>query len=280
VTAPPRFFGLFEELRRLDLPATDAEELYEGFHAGLYDRLTAADDYDLPHYLERARATGGPILELACGSGRIAVPLARAGFEVTGLDLAPDMLRRLRRGLLDEPPEVAARVRAVQADMREPPIDRPYRLAILGALSVCLLHAHADRVRCFAAVARALGPGGTFCLDFLETSAAALRAQDAEVVTLPEVAPPVKRFTLLGRRWLPEHGLQLVNFYSEEVDPLGRTRRHLGSTAKAIVAEHELRAQLDEAGLDVEAAQTVRQLGDGDAAERIRLLTCAVRADR
>jgi SAM-dependent methyltransferase len=269
-----RFFGLFEQLHRLELPATDAEELYEGFHAGLYDLLTGADDYDLPYYLEQARETGGPVVELACGSGRVLLPLARAGFEVTGVDLAPDMLRRLRRRLLDEAPEVAARAKVRQGDMRELEVETPPRLVILGAMSVCLLHSHEDRVRCFKAVARALAPGGRFCLDFLETSPAALRAQDAEIVTLPEVVPASKRFTLLGRRWLPEDRVQLVNFYSEEVDPLGRTRRHLGSTAKAIVAGDELRAQLAEAGLEVVSEDTLRELGEGDEAERIRMLAC------
>jgi ubiquinone/menaquinone biosynthesis C-methylase UbiE len=51
---------------------------------------------DVPFYLRQARKTGGPILELACGTGRIAIPLARAGFEVVGLDKSRAMLRIAR----------------------------------------------------------------------------------------------------------------------------------------------------------------------------------------
>jgi SAM-dependent methyltransferase len=278
-TAPPssdglRFFGLFEVLHELELPATQTEDLYDGFHAGLYDVLTGADDFDVPHYLERAQATGGPVLELACGSGRLALPLARAGYEVTGVDIAPDMLRLLRRRLLSEPAEVARRVRPLLADARTIELERPHRLAIIGAMSICLLRAPEDRAAMFAAIRRALAPDARFCLDYLQTSPAALRAQDAEVLALPQRGPRSTRVTLLGRRWIREEGVQLVNFYTEDVDPLGRTRRYLGSTTKAIVDGGELRAQLSESGFEVESEQTTSTLGEGETAEEIRLLTC------
>jgi len=269
-----RFFGMFEVLHDLDLPATQTEDLYDGFHAGLYDVLTGADDFDVPHYLERAQATGGPVLEIACGSGRLALPLARAGYEVTGVDIAPDMLRLLRRRLLSEPPEVARRVRPVLADARTLEVDRPHRLAIIGAMSVCLLRSHEDRTAMFAAIRRALEPDARFCLDYLRTSPAALLAQDAEVLALPQPGPRTTRVTLLGRRWIRDERVQVVNFYTEEIDPLGRTRRHLGSTTKAIVDGDELRAQLAESGFTVESEQTTQTLGEGETAEEIRLLTC------
>lgn len=49
-------------------------------------------DGDVELYLEQAQKTGGPILDLACGTGRVAFPLARAGFRVTGIERAPGML--------------------------------------------------------------------------------------------------------------------------------------------------------------------------------------------
>ena len=47
--------------------------------------------FDLEFYLEYARQCGGPILELACGTGRLAIPIAEAGFEIFGLDLSANM---------------------------------------------------------------------------------------------------------------------------------------------------------------------------------------------
>ena len=65
--------------------------------ARLYDLDLSEDPGDLDLYLALAGRTGGPILELAVGSGRLAVPLAADGHEVTGVDLDPAMLARARR---------------------------------------------------------------------------------------------------------------------------------------------------------------------------------------
>src|SRR5438270_2071389 len=89
----------------------------DAFLARLYDAFPFADD--IPFYQEQAAAQGGKILEPACGSGRVLVPLARAGNRVTGIDVSPHMLALTREKLGRESPEVEGRVRLVQADMRD-----------------------------------------------------------------------------------------------------------------------------------------------------------------
>src|SRR5947208_2019322 len=96
---------------QLEQPWTDAGM------ARLYDSFRY--DADLPWYLELAAAQGGRVLELACGSGRVLLPLARAGHEVVGLDSSPHMLALAREKLAAAEPTVAARVRLQQDDMRE-----------------------------------------------------------------------------------------------------------------------------------------------------------------
>ena len=64
--------------------------------AGLYDLDLVEDPGDLDLYLALAARTGGPILELGCGTGRVAVPLAAAGHEVTAVDIDPAMLEAPR----------------------------------------------------------------------------------------------------------------------------------------------------------------------------------------
>src|SRR3989440_7827372 len=87
-----------------------------------YDRI--APFYDIEHahfnedvdlYLNFAELRGGPLLELACGSGRLLVPLAQAGYEVTGIDSSAGMLNLARQGL--EAEGVAARCKVGQQDM-------------------------------------------------------------------------------------------------------------------------------------------------------------------
>ena len=79
--------------RRIDRPSRRPRAL-----ARLYDLDLSEDPGDLDLYLALAERTGGPILELAAGTGRLAVPLAAAGHQVTGVDLDPAMLARARGG--------------------------------------------------------------------------------------------------------------------------------------------------------------------------------------
>src|SRR5947208_381709 len=94
---------------------------------------------DVPFYLDLAAAQGGRVLELACGSGRVLVPLAQAGQTVVGLDASPYMLELAREKLLAAGPEVMARAELVQADMREFALDTPFDLAVIAVKSFAYL---------------------------------------------------------------------------------------------------------------------------------------------
>jgi SAM-dependent methyltransferase len=88
------------------------EALYDAEHR------TLVADIDLYLDLLHEARVRGPVLELACGSGRVAAPLALAGHRVTGLDLSAGMLRRARARRRTLPPEAAARLRFSRQDMR------------------------------------------------------------------------------------------------------------------------------------------------------------------
>jgi len=274
-----RFFGPFAVLHALDLPSSSASDLYEGFYAGFYDTFTRDEDWDVERYVQEARSAGGAVLELACGSGRIALPLARAGIEVHGIDLAPDMLKVLAKRAAAEPPEVGERIHSRVGDMTQLDLGRCFGLVVLGATSLCLLHTPAQRERLFASVAAHLADGGRFLFDMTITSPEQLRAQDDQLLTLPATSARFKRFTLLGRKWVPEDGLQLVNFYSEVVAADGATRRFLGSTAKAVLDSAPVVAELERAGLQLLAREPVLEPGD-PTGDRIDLFTCAAARSR
>ena len=97
---------------------------------------------DLPLYLDLARAEGGRVLEVACGSGRVAVPLARAGHHVVGIDISPHMLA-LARAKLDK---AGARAHLEQADMRTFDVRQhgPFDLAIVAVKSFAYLTEPSD----------------------------------------------------------------------------------------------------------------------------------------
>jgi SAM-dependent methyltransferase len=102
--------------------------------ARYYDLSHQALTEDIPFLLQQAAEAGGPALELGCGSGRLLVPLARAGTAVTGIDNSPEMLARAAMRLAGEAAEVRDRVRLVESDLRSPalPPGEPFALAYFG----------------------------------------------------------------------------------------------------------------------------------------------------
>jgi SAM-dependent methyltransferase len=83
------------------------------------DAYAAAPDLvDLPFYLDLARKIGGPVLEMGCGTGRVLLPIARAGIEIHGLDGSSAMLQVLRSHIAQEPAAVQNKVAIHQGDMR------------------------------------------------------------------------------------------------------------------------------------------------------------------
>jgi SAM-dependent methyltransferase len=134
-------------------------------YARFYDWMCQGRVEDLPFYLGLARRRGPRLLELACGTGRLTLPLARAGFAITGLDLSPEMLRIARGKLEREPREVQARVRLVQGDMSDFALGEPADLAFLPYSSLFHLHTRAQRAGCLSCVHRHLIPGGAAVID-------------------------------------------------------------------------------------------------------------------
>ncbi len=74
---------------------------------------------DVAFFVDTARASGGPVLEVGCGTGRVLIPTARAGIAISGIDLSPQMLDVCQRRLAQEPVEVQRRVQLDLADMRD-----------------------------------------------------------------------------------------------------------------------------------------------------------------
>ena len=128
---------------------------YEPF-APVYDRWFPLTE-DIPFYVELARETDGPLVELAVGTGRVAVPVAReTGRRVLGIDLSPAMLEQARARVADAGADVELRL----GDMRELELDEPAGLIYVPARSLLHLPSWGDRRRVFERVYGSLKPGG------------------------------------------------------------------------------------------------------------------------
>src|SRR5262245_19324849 len=89
------------------------------------------DRQDIAFFVELAQQSGGPVLELGCGTGRVLIPTARACVTIVGLDASPSMLEIAREKLLQETVEVKSRAQLVQGDMRDFDLGREFRLVTI-----------------------------------------------------------------------------------------------------------------------------------------------------
>jgi SAM-dependent methyltransferase len=139
--------------------------------ARLYDPWCRSVTEDVAFYVEEARsAAPGPILELAVGTGRIAVPIAAEGIRVIGVDSSSGML-----GVCREHATLAGVSDLIDlrlGDMRRPPVDERVSLVICPFRSLLHLHSDRDRREALAAVRERLLPGGRFVFDVFAPSAA------------------------------------------------------------------------------------------------------------
>ena len=136
------------------------------FIAELYDHVVPYRDRpDVGFFVEAAIESGGPVLEVGCGTGRVLIPTARAGMAITGLDLSPDMLEVCRGKLKAEPEEVRARVRLEEADMRHFALGQTFRLVTLPFRPFQHLTTVEDQLACLGCIHRALAEDGKLILD-------------------------------------------------------------------------------------------------------------------
>jgi ubiquinone/menaquinone biosynthesis C-methylase UbiE len=124
-----------------------------------YDDWSADMTEDIPFYVKLAREADGPLVELAVGNGRVAIPVARAtGRAVIGIDSSPGMLEQARTHAADVGVELVLR----EGDMRELALDEPAALIYCPYRALLHLPTWADRRRTFERVAASLLPGGRF----------------------------------------------------------------------------------------------------------------------
>lgn len=133
--------------------------------AEVYDAIYEGRD-DIGLWLEiAAGAAGRPILELGCGTGRVLLPLARRGYEVTGIDLSERMLDVCRAKLQGEPPAVRERVRLLPADMTSFELEARYGAVTVPFASFQHLVSVEQQLACLERCRTHLLPDGVLVLD-------------------------------------------------------------------------------------------------------------------
>jgi SAM-dependent methyltransferase len=137
--------------------------------AELYDEWSRSVTEDVGFYVEAALESGGPVVELGVGTGRVAVPTALAGVQVIGVDSSDGMLGVCRRHA--EAAGVSPFVELRAGDIRRPPVEGPVPLVTAPFRSLLHLGSDDDRLAVLRAARDLLAPEGRFVFDVFAPSA-------------------------------------------------------------------------------------------------------------
>lgn len=225
--------------------------------ARLYDLDLVEDPGDLALYLALAGRTGGPILELAAGTGRIAVPLAAAGHEVTAVDIDPAMLERAFARARAAGRATGSRVELVEADLLDLhlPGAGGYRLAFIALNSLFLLATPEAQQRTLRVLADHLAPGGLAVVDVWLPEPADLARFDGRLIfeyerREPETGRQVTK--VASARYDPTSAVVDLTVIYEEGQDGASPVRWIRHDPLRLVGAVELRGMAEDAGLVVE----------------------------
>ncbi len=139
----------------------DTTNLIEYDDPIVYDWENHDFDPDGPFFLTLAQQLGGPALEIACGTGRLTIPMAEQGVEITGLDIVPGMLARAK----EKAPHLP--IRWVEADARYFNLGMQFRLIFMSSAGMQHFLTRADQEAALACVRAHLAPEGRFVFGVL-----------------------------------------------------------------------------------------------------------------
>jgi SAM-dependent methyltransferase len=226
--------------------------------ANPWDRFARLYDWEHDQYLvdvdvhvSFARRFGGPVLELACGTGRLLAPLAGAGFDVTGVDSSATMLERAQRRLDDRHLEATL----VQQRLESLNVESHFRTVILGLDSFGLLIRRDDQLAALRAARAHASHDGRLILDVANGN---LRGSGEPVEELihdltmpdPETGRPITKFVL--RRPRPSEQVDELMFFYDEQDERGFLRRSTVELKLRWFTRFELELLLQTAGWTVD----------------------------
>jgi SAM-dependent methyltransferase len=220
--------------------------------APFYDSEHAHFREDLDLYSNFAEACGGgKILELACGSGRALLPLAREGYVLTGVDTSASMLEIARQRLQEE--GLAARCTLVQQDMSTLQLGQKFRLAFIALGSFAHIILRTQQQRALAAVRAHLSPGGTFIVDISNADARYLEALGGQMLhqgTWPRDDGSYLTHFLSPATSADRHLLELTHFY-DQYRQGGAVQRTVVTTHLYLFERAEMELLLEQAGFVV-----------------------------
>jgi SAM-dependent methyltransferase len=185
---------------------------YRRVSAKYYDEAyaTKEDLDDLKFYVDMAKSNGGPVLELACGTGRILLPIAREGIAIHGVDNSLPMLNVLQDKLRQEPKDVRELVSTAHGDIRNFRSNREYSLVIIPFRPLQHMYTVEDQLAALQTAAFHLELGGTLVFDVFYPKFDSLNSKVGEEV-LELVWTPKSDRSKVIRRYFRKESVDKIN---------------------------------------------------------------------
>lgn len=187
-------------------------ELYDKISSEFYDYHAKRGDIDF--YVGFAVESGGPVLELGCGTGRVLIPTARAGIGITGLEKSREMLKICRDKLKNETTEVRSRTKLVNGDMRNFDLGSQFSMVMITFGPFNTLITTEEQINCLNCIRRNLKDNGTLVFDVYYMSLMELTAPEGKEVfsaKTPFIMPDGRSVTWgISRRGVIDYNRQVM----------------------------------------------------------------------
>ena len=191
--------------------------------AEVYDSVYSYVTEDIPFYVDEARRSGGPVLELGCGTGRVAIPIAQAGVNIVGLDFSPAMLR-VARGKAAGLTGTGRPLTLVEGDMRDISLDQRFSLVIIPFRGFLALLTVDDQIQALDSIRRHLATDGRLIFSVFVPDLNMLLQEGDVPYHLRDVTDPEtgKRLVLWHQSRYDNHN-QIIDarMIAEELDETG-----------------------------------------------------------
>ena len=224
--------------------------------AGIYDWVFAWKQDDIPFYVEEAVSSGGPVLELGSGTGRVTLPIAESGVEIVGLESSAEMLK-VAEAKSKALGAAGSRITWTQGDMRDFSLGRDFALVIIPFRAFLSLLSVEEQRSCLRRVREHLAPGGRLVFDIFVPDLEMLTDDGGVPFHFMDVPHPEtgQRLVIWHQNRFDNHSqVNSARTIMEEVDADGEVVRRLYRDYRLrYVHRYEAQHLLELSGFRVEA---------------------------
>jgi SAM-dependent methyltransferase len=231
--------------------------------ARYYDLDFENENDDIDFFRSFAQRSGSPVLEIGVGTGRVAIPLAKDGLKVTGLDISPAMLQTAHTKASEA--KITRNLKLVEADARDFKLEQRFAMAFVAANSFMHFVDAEDQMAVLQAIHEHLNPGGLIVIDVFNPSLYVSNEPDGVVIhdytrKDPHTGNTVMKFET---RQI-DHARQMIDvqFFYDELNREGAVHRLIAPFAMHYFSYHELTLLLTKSGFAIEQVYGSYELDD------------------